>query len=70
MADRIQARAIRRCGELLKQVEAQNRSGKNQYTEPQEGTLPRLTRTDAAKEAGLSEWQRKTADLYASYATW
>lgn len=59
MADRIQARAIRRCGELLRQIEP----AKNQHdadTRAQEGTLPR-TRTEAATGAGLSEHQRKTA---------
>lgn len=58
MADRIQARAIRRCGELLKQVE--QKQGANQNI--QDGAVPKvLTRTDAAQEAGLSERQRKTA---------
>lgn len=59
MADRIQARAIRRCGELLSQVER----AKNQHdaeARAQEGDLPR-TRTEVATEAGLSEHQRKTA---------
>jgi hypothetical protein len=50
MADRIQARAIRRCGELLKQIEP----AKNQH-----GRAP--TRAQAAEDAGLSEHQRKTA---------
>jgi hypothetical protein len=45
MAVRIQARAIRRCGELLNQIEASK------------GGRP----TQAAREAGLSEWQQKTA---------
>lgn len=63
MADRIQARAIRRCGELLKQIEPGNgaRDGKRR-----EGALPPLTRTEAAEEAGLSEHQRKTALRVAS----
>ncbi|MFO0349980.1 MAG: hypothetical protein ACK51S_08615 [Alphaproteobacteria bacterium] len=57
-ADRIQARAIRRCGELLRQIpQGQGaRDGKRQ-----EGDLPPLTRTEAAPDAGLSEHQRKTA---------
>lgn len=38
MADRIQARAIRRCGELLKQVEPQQ--GANQNI--QDGTVPKV----------------------------
>lgn len=63
MADRIQARAIRRCGELLKQIEAGNgaRDGKRQ-----EGDLPPFNRTQAATDAGLSEHQRKTALRVAS----
>jgi hypothetical protein len=57
MADRIQARAIRRCGELLRQIEPQQ--GVNQNI--QDGTVPKVTRTKAADDAGLSERQRKTA---------
>lgn len=58
MADRIQARAIRRCGELLKLIEPGQgaRDGKRH-----EGTHTPLTRTEAAREAGLSEWQKVTA---------
>lgn len=56
MADRIQARAIRRCGELLNAIKAA--SGR----QPENGSAPsRFTRTQAADEAGLSERQRKTA---------
>ena len=54
-ADRIQARAIRRCGELLKQF---NGRGNNQH-EDGEGALP--TQKQAASDAGISEHQRKTA---------
>lgn len=59
MADRIQARAIRRCGELLRQI----KPAKNQHdasARAQDGDGPR-TRTEAATQAGLSERQRKTA---------
>ncbi|MCB1719139.1 MAG: hypothetical protein KDK05_28730, partial [Candidatus Competibacteraceae bacterium] len=56
MADRIQARAIRRCGELLKQIEP----GKNRHDSSREGDLP-PNRKLAAEQAGLSEHQRKTA---------
>jgi len=58
MADRIQARAIRRAGELLQQIEPGQgaRDGKRE-----DGTVPPLTRTQAADEAGMSERQRKTA---------
>jgi hypothetical protein len=52
---RIQLRAERRCGELLKQIEP----AKNQH-----GSLP--TRAETAREAGLSDRQRKTALRVAS----
>lgn len=58
MADRIQARAIRRAGELLKQVQP---SKGGRPPETQDGTDPSITRTSAADDAGLSERQRKTA---------
>ena len=65
MADRIQARAIRRCGELLKQVPPAH--GANQNIK--EGALPNvLTREIAAADAGLSEHQRKTALRVANVA--
>jgi hypothetical protein len=57
MAVRIQARAERRAGELLKQIpraDEATRFGKD-------GTVPPVTRTQAAEDAGLSERQRKTA---------
>ena len=58
MADRIQARAIRRCGELLREIK--DSRGANQNI--REGDHPKvLTRKDAAADAGLSEHQRKTA---------
>ena len=55
-ADRIQARAIRRCGELLKQIEP----GKNRYDSRRDGGGP-SNRKEAARKAGLSERQHKTA---------
>lgn len=55
MADRIQARAIRRCGELLMEIEP----AKNQH-----GRVP--TRASSASMAGLSDHQRKTALRVAS----
>ena len=58
LADRIQARAIRRAGELLKQIAAA--FGANQNI--RDGADPNVpTRKSAAKDAGLSERQRKTA---------
>jgi hypothetical protein len=59
MADRIQARAIRRCGELLLQIRASQ--GERTDIELGGGALPKLTRTGAARDAGLSEHQYKTA---------
>ncbi len=57
MAVRIQARAERRCGELLKQIPPDNGSNQN----IRDGAVPKVTRESAATEAGLSERQRKTA---------
>ncbi len=54
-ATRIKARAIRRCGELLQQIEPATGAHLKR-----EVTLP-LSRTQAATDAGLSEHQRKTA---------
>ncbi len=63
VADRIQARAIRRCGELLKQVEA----GKNRFDEYRhDGSDTPINRTAAATQAGLSERQKVTALRVAS----
>ena len=58
MAMRIQARAIRRCGELLRKIEP-NKGGRPSKT--REGDHPSLSRKQAAEDAGLSEHQRKTA---------
>lgn len=54
-ADRIQARAIRRCGELLKQFDGR---GNNQHVDRDAAVL---TQHEAAANAGISERQRKTA---------
>jgi hypothetical protein len=56
MADRIQARAIRRCGELLNAIKAA--SGARTDLEPGVGTP---TRSGAARDAGLSRHQYHTA---------
>ena len=62
MAERIQARAIRRCGELLKQVE----TGQGVRTDLlHDAADMKLTRTEAATQAGLSERQKVTALLVA-----
>jgi hypothetical protein len=51
--------AVRRCGELLKQINPAN--GARTDLEPRAHHRPELTREHAAKDAGLSERQRKTA---------
>ncbi len=56
MADRIQARAVRRCGQLLRQYNSQGR----RTDQLKEGALPK-SQEEAAKDAGLSEHQRKSA---------
>ena len=59
MAIRIQARATRRCGELLATVPAAK--GARTDVEPKVDAHPKLTREAAARSAGLSANQRKTA---------
>jgi len=59
MADRIQARAIRRCGELLGEIQAAR--GRRTDLELRAGTHPMLTRRQFATDAGLSDHQRKQA---------
>ena len=63
-AERIKARAITRCGELLKAI--QPASGGDRRSDQWEGSLPLVTREQAAEDAGLSEHQRKTALRVAS----
>lgn len=58
MADRIQARAIRRCGELLGEIPDTNRGRPKLIPD---GTDRNITRTEAATDAGLSERQKVTA---------
>jgi hypothetical protein len=62
MAERIHARAVRRCGELLKQVPS-GQGSKNQYGELRDGSV---TRQEAARNAGLSERQKVMALRVAS----
>jgi hypothetical protein len=57
MARRIQARALRRAAELLKQIPRADEA--TRYG--RDATVPPVTRTQAATNAGLSERQRKTA---------
>src|SRR5260370_38737707 len=57
---RIKARAIRRCGELLREIEpAKGGARGNAATGPRRPVA--ATRTSAAEDARLSERQRKTA---------
>jgi hypothetical protein len=56
MAERIQARAIARCGELLRAI----RPAKNQRQDSGRGDAP-PSRSQAARDAGLSRDQKRTA---------
>ena len=56
MADRIQARAVRRCGELLKQ----HKSPGARTDLPNNGAVAR-SQKEAGDNAGLSQRQRETA---------
>lgn len=66
LALRIQARAQRRMGELLKQIPRGDANGANLAQNRREGDHPLANRTRAAREAGLSDHQRKTALRVAS----
>lgn len=55
-ADRIQARAIRRCGELLKQFDTRGRPAENSVAAD-----TNLSQRDAAEQAGMSKRQQVTA---------
>jgi hypothetical protein len=57
MADRIQARAVRRMGELYKTFNAQGQ----RTDQLKEGALQKLTQKEVAKSAGISEHQAKQA---------
>lgn len=61
LALRIQQRAQRRMGELLKMVPRGDADGANLAQHRRDGTVPPVTRTQIATDAGLSERQRKTA---------
>ena len=63
MATRIKARAVRRAGELLKQIDPKH--GANQNIK--EGDHPNVkTRSQAAREAGMSEHQQKQSTRVAN----
>lgn len=57
LATKIKARAIKRCGELLQEIAPQQGQRTDQ---PRVGNGPK-SRAEAARDAGLSERQRKTA---------
>lgn len=63
MARRIKDRAIRRCGEVLREIEA-GKGGRPPKNRGQSG--PSFTRKAVAERAGLSERDRKTALRIAS----
>lgn len=59
MAVRIKARAIRRCGELLEEIEARSKANLKQNRSTGAGTSE--TRASAAAKAGMSKRQKDTA---------
>ncbi len=59
-AVRIKARAIRRCGELLREIDPAKGGQPHQRANSTRGGAP-PSRMQAAREAGLSDDQRKTA---------
>jgi hypothetical protein len=63
MATRIQVRAVRRCGELLKAIAPRETAGPPPRNYTGTGTI---TRTQAAADAGLSKRQKDTALRVAS----
>lgn len=63
MAQRIRARAIRRAGELLKQIEPQQ--GKRSDLQPSRGDHTK-SREDAARDAGMSKHQQMQATRIAN----
>ena len=62
-AQRIRARAIRRAGELIEQIEAA--PGARTDMEPKGDAPPRLTRREVSAQAGLSVDQQKQAQRVA-----
>ena len=58
MAERIQARAIRRCGALLREIE-DGQGARSDLLGA--GADPKLSRAQAARDAGMSRHQKRTA---------
>lgn len=70
MAVRIRARAIRRCGELLKEIERPEQGGRpSKISEINGATDHPVSRRQAASDAGLSKHQQKTAIRVANVPT-
>lgn len=65
MADRIQARATRRCGEILKQVPP-GKGGRPQASDGEPAQIFTSSRSAAARDAGLSKIQKDNALATAS----
>lgn len=61
MATRIRDRAIRRAGELLKQIEPQQGGDRKSAEYQRDGYGPLMSRRDAGEQAGMSDRQIKTA---------
>lgn len=59
MAARIRARAMRRAGELLKQIEPQK--GGDRVSDQRDANGPLVSRSSVARDAGMSERQQKNA---------
>ena len=64
MAMRIKARAVRRSGELLKQIESQSGGDRRSNQSMADHTL--VSRTDAARNAGMSKHQQMQATRIAN----
>jgi len=68
MAARIRGRAIRRAGELLKQIEPQNGGDRKSDEYQGVGSDTLITRKDVAEQAGMSKRQAVTAVRVANIA--
>ena len=65
MAVKIQARAIKRCGELLREFKP-GKGGRPKKNGKPGGELPLVSRAQAARDAGMSRDQKRTALRVAS----
>ena len=69
MADRIQARAVRRCGELLKQYDAKGRRSDREPVVLGDNRSIAPTKAEAARSAGMTPKQTATATRVANVPT-